>query len=400
MKRTDTLTKLVSLLLFGALLCYLGVYIVRALKSGVRTAPAVYVTLAETVPAPGIVVRNETLINSGEKYLSVVAETGKLLAKGETVAVTYSSEEALSRAAKIKELESQKTYIRAVLEGAQDAENLSDRDSAVRSAVTDLAAAAARHETDELSAAAITLSSLVISSSNVEATQAQLDAVQAQLDSLNASASHDTVAITAPAAGLFSAAADGYEYITPEKLAELTPSALKKLEESPETVSENVRGKLCDPYQWYFAATIPEKDAAKLKTGGSATLSFGRYSSAPFKMRVVSIGQASGGRCVVVFRCTKSPADMLSVRRTTAELEFNRHEGIRVPKEAVLKDGDGTYIFTLTGMQAEKKYVEISYETDDYYLVKVSEDAGGLRVGNEIILSTKGVTDGKVLRDR
>ena len=55
---------------------------------------------------------------------------------------------------------------------------------------------------------------------------------------------------------------------------------------------------------------------------------------------------------------------------------------------------------TLTGMQAEKKYIEIAYETDEYYLVKVSEEARSLRVGNEIILSTKGVTDGKVLREQ
>ena len=103
MKRTNALTRLVSWLLFGALLCYLGVYIVRTLKSDVRTAPAVYVTLAETAPAPGIVARKETLVESGEKYLSVVAENGAVLAKGETVAVTYSSEEALSRAAQITE---------------------------------------------------------------------------------------------------------------------------------------------------------------------------------------------------------------------------------------------------------------------------------------------------------
>ena len=118
MKRTNALTRLVSWLLFGALLCYLGVYIVRALKSDVRTAPAVYVTLAETAPAPGIVARKETLVESGEKYLSVVAENGAVLAKGETVAVTYSSEEALSRDAQITELESKKAYISAVLAGA------------------------------------------------------------------------------------------------------------------------------------------------------------------------------------------------------------------------------------------------------------------------------------------
>ena len=400
MKRTDALTRLVSLLLFGALLCYLGVYIYRALKSDVRTTPAVYVTLTDTVSAPGIVVRKETLVKSDRQYLSVVAENGSVLAKGGTVAVTYSSEEALQRASQIQELESQKAYISAVLAGAQDAENLSDRESAVRTALTDVAASAARHRTDTLSQAAITLSSLVLQSANVEASQSELDKVQTQLDSLNASAQKDTVAITADAAGLFSATADGYEYITPDKLSGLDPAGLKKLEGTPETVAADVRGKLCDPYEWYFAATLPQTDAARLKVGGSATLSFGRYSSTPFKMRVVSMGKAVNKQRVVVFRCTRDPKDMLSVRKTTAELQFDTHEGIRVPKEAVGKDDKGSYVYIYTGVQAEKKYIEISYETDSTYLVKVSGDASGLRAGNEIILSTKGLTDGKVLSDR
>lgn len=400
MKRTNTLTKLVSLLLFGTLLCYLGVYIVRALKSDIRTAPAVYVSLTETASAPGIVVRNEKLVKSDEKYLSVVAENGGVLAKGETVAVTYSSEAALSRAAQIQDLESRKAYISAVLAGAQTAESLSDKESAIKSAVTGLAAAAARHETDELSSAAISLSSLVIESSNANASEAQLNEVQSQLDSLNASAQKDTVAITADDAGLFSTVPDGYESITPDKIKGLDPAGLKTLEESPETISADVRGKLCDPYEWYFAATVAQKDAARLKAGSSASLSFGRYSNAPFRMHVSSIGKAVNGQCVVLFRCTSSPADMLSVRRTTAEIQFDTHEGIRVPKQAMLKDDEGkNYVYTVTGLQAEQKYVEISYEADEYYLVKVSTDASGLRSGNQIILTTKGLKNGKVLSD-
>lgn len=400
MKRTDALTRLVSLLLFGAMLCYLGVYIVRALKSDIRTVPAVYVTLTETAPAPGIVARREALVESDEPYLSIVAKNGSVLARGETVAVTYSSEEALQRAAQIQELESKKAYISALLAGAQSAADLSDRESAIRSAVTDLAAAAARHETDALSSAAISLSSLVIESDGTEASQAELDGIQSQIDALNTSAQRDTVAITADSTGLFSSSADGYESITPDKLASLDPAGLKKLEDTPQALPSDVRGKLCDPYEWYFAATLSQTDAARLKVGGPASLRFERYSSTPYAMRVISIGKVVDKQCVVLFRCTTDPKDMLAVRKTSAELQFASHEGIRVPKEAVLKDKDGSYIYTVSGLQAEKKYIDISYEADAYYLVKLSEKATGLRVGNEIILSTKGITDGKVIREQ
>lgn len=90
MKRTDTLTKVISLLLFGALLAYLGVYFIRSSSDNIRTAPAVFVSLSDNAVASGIVIRQESLVQSNEKYLSVVAENGKEVSVGETVAVIYS----------------------------------------------------------------------------------------------------------------------------------------------------------------------------------------------------------------------------------------------------------------------------------------------------------------------
>jgi len=397
MKRTDTITRLVSMLLFGALLAYLGIYLVRSLSDNIRMAPAVYVSLSENAVASGIIIRQESLVRSNEKYLSIVAESGHVVSAGETIAVTYSGEEALKRAAEIKELELKKQYISSVLSGAQSAENLSDRDSSIKNAVTSLAASAVRHETENLASASIALSSLVLDNSEVNTTEVDLNLVTSQLQALRTSALQDTVAITAESSGLFSSSPDGYEYITPDALSELDPESLLKLEESPQETTDDVRGKIASAFEWYYAATISVKDAARLNVGGDATLDFGRYCSNLLNAKVISISAPKNDECVIVLRCTEAPSEMLFVRRATAELVFDAHEGIRVPREAVQSDEKGPFVYTMTGFQAEKKYIDITWETDEYYLASVSEDAAGLRVGNDIILTTKDLYDGKVM---
>jgi len=399
MKRTDALTKLVSLLLFGALVAYLGIFLVRSASGNIRTAPVIFVSLTENASISGLVVRDEQLIKSGEKYLSIVAESGKEVAAGETVAVIYSGEEALSRAAKIRELELKKQYISSVLSGSESAESLSDRDSSIKDALISLAASAARHDTENLASSSVSLSSLVIESSAINATEVDLGLVSSELDSLKQISLADTSAIKASSPGLFSASPDGYENITPAMLTGLTPSGLASLEASPSDLADDVRGKLVSSFEWFFAASVSQEDAEKLEVGKNATLDFGRYCSNQLQAKVISISSPEAGECAVVFRCTEATSEMLFVRRAQAEIVFDAREGLRVPKQAVLSDESGSYVYTLTGMQAEKKYITVIWETEEYFLAEVSEDAAALRAGNDIILTTKGLSDGKILKN-
>ena len=245
----------------------------------------------------------------------------------------------------------------------------------------------------------MSLSSLVIQNTEINTTEVDLNLVNTQLQSLKQSALSDTSVITATSPGLFSSAPDGYEYITPDMLSGLTPSQLQTLEESPQELADNVRGKMASSFEWYFAANVSSTDAGRLEVGEIATLDFGRYCSNLLSAKVISISSSSGEECTIVFRCTQATSEMLSVRLATAEIVFDAHEGIRVPKQAALSDESGSYVYTLTGMQAEKKYITIVWETEEYFLADVSQDAASLREGNDIILTTKGLYDGKIMSD-
>ncbi len=398
MKRTDTLTKLVSLLLFAALLAYLGIYIIRSISSDLRTAPAVYISLTESGSANGIFLRDEKLITSDEPYLSISATHGSLLAAGETIAVVYASQEALERAGRIKELEIQQKYISDVLNGKNSSSTLPEHERAVRNAVTALCAASARRDTAEIADASLDLSSLVMDSGKLHTTAADLELVTNELYTLRLSAANDTASISAQAPGLYSAGVDGYEQLSPDILDIVTPESLRELFDARTETANDVIGKLCAPYEWYFAAILAQEDAKKLDVGDWAKLDFGRYCSQPLSAMVTVKSAVTGGECAVVFRCTEASSELLPVRLASADVIFGSREGIRVPKEAVATDDKGAYVYTLTAMQAEKKYIEIQWEEEDYYLVAVSSDAASLRVGNEIILSSKELYDGKLMK--
>lgn len=405
MKRTNAVTKLISILLFIAMAAYIGVYVIRAVSNDIRTAPAVFVELTETTPVTGMIFREETLVDSGEPYLGVVAESGQLLAAKDVIAVSYSGEAALERAGRIRELELQRQYILSAIEGDGNGANVSQRETSIKNAVTELSAAASRHETDAIATASITLASLILKNPDVNPTQEDLNLVTAELESLRQSAAADTVAIRAPATGLFFAATDGYEYIGPDKIKSIVPEELKKLFDEPQDTPATVIGKLASPLDWYYAALVSQEGAKQLKVGESATLDFGRYSAKPLKARVISIKADDSGEFAVVLRFTSAVADMLSLREVSADIIFDTTSGIRVPKEAVYTeteegaaDEKSAFVYTVTGLQAEKKYISIIYETDDYYLVEVAaSDASALREGNDIILTKGEIYDGMLL---
>lgn len=397
MKRTNLVTKIVSILLFIAMAAYMGVFLVRTLAKDFRTAPAVYISVEENTLMSGIIVREEECIESNEKYLSICAENGKLLAKGDAIAIAYKSEEALERAGHIHELELQKQYIISALSGGSSDNSVAEKDSNIKCAVTQLAAAAARHETDMLYLSAHNLGALVLEKKGISTTDSDLTTVNNELSSLKRTASRDTKALTTTKPGVYCNSVDGYEHITYADLANLTPDKLKSLSDAPGDISDSVCGKFVSSSTWYYAAVIKKEDAERLSVGDHTDLDFGRYYSDPLSSSVISISSPSNGECAVVFRCTFAMAEMLTVRLANAEIVYDSFDGLRVPKEACYVDDDGTYVYTVTGIRAEKIYISIKRDMDNYYMVEISADEEALKENSHIILTSHDIYDGMLL---
>jgi hypothetical protein len=276
MERTDRLTKLVSLLLFIAMLAYIGFYILRSFSDQVQTAPAIKVTIQESSQASGIIIRDELVVESDMAYINVTAEEGKMIAAGDPVAVSYTSEEALSRANRIREIELEIERISTLLSGLASAEDLSTHDTAVKAALLDLSASIERHDLTELDSNSLKLSSLVFEGGNETVSEADLEALEFELSGLKASSVYDTVEIPAEKPGLFSAILDVTNISGPRYKFHQTGGYQSPPIRPPGRIF-NAIGKLICSYTWYFAAVMDEASAKSLYKGCSAHLDFGRF---------------------------------------------------------------------------------------------------------------------------
>ena len=399
MKRTDRLSNFIAILLFVAFAVYVGAYAYRAVHDATVTAEAVSADVSRGGMANGIVVREETVLTSAEKYIDVTARDGAKVAAGAALATAMGSETGLERANRMHALELAISRVSAALDELDSAADLTERDEALRSMVRSLTASVARHELSALDESTLNLRSLLFSADASGVSQAELRMLQRELDSLRSSSSSDASVLTAARSGVFSTVVDGYEAISEADLADLTPEALRELMNAPASVPDGAFGKLVTSYRWYYAAVMSEDDAENLTVGRTATLNFGRYYGADIYARVLSISEPDSGNVAVVFRCDTALADTLAMRCVPANVVFATYSGIRVPAQAVHTDpaSGESWLWTVTAMQLEKKRVEVLYTDADVAIIAESPAADALRDGNTVVVSGKDLYEGKVV---
>ena len=505
MKKTDALIRITSLLVFIALAAYLTVYIAQRAMNPVRTSLTVTATMSDSAPMSGLVIRDELLINSQDQYIDVTAADGAKVAAGETVAVAYSSEEALERASRLSALEREIEDVTAALSQAGAVQVEGNREQSIYSAIISLSASLRGGDLSDMDSRSSALASLLFpSDSGATATEDYLQQLQADYDELRKTSAGDTSSISVSQSGTFSSVVDGYEGVSPAYAQDLSPSDLRELIAADRVIESGSLGKLITSYNWYYAAILPREYARHMLAGETGVqLSFGRYYSGNLDATVEFVGKAEGDSQLVIFRIEKGMTDMLAVRAVSAELIYEEYTGLRVPLKGLyryyagyladeagqdltegetvaLTLGDTTYeafiseigsssrfgelppgvesgseqdtrprrrlvvfcwpwdaesdgpdtssgggtvttasglafstanyydydperpeaqdrlcVFTMTGMQAERKLVRLVYAGEEYCLLS-STGTDALREGNEVIIEARNLYNGKV----
>jgi len=388
LQKSDSLIRFISFVVFLAMVFCFAYSVYRAKVNPLKTAEATDFEITDSVSTEGWAVRSEQLLTGGGRNVSAVVSEGESVSAGETLAVEYSGSDALERAERIRELR---------LEIAQLSSQKTSADSASSAwdSVLALSAAVAARDLSELDALELSVRSCVMEQAGGEDPQARAAELQSELDKLTGESASDTGNVSASGAGVFSFVTDGFEGVTPSDLDELTPSKLADLFGKAGSVGGGVFGKLVTGIRWYYATTMDAESALQLRAGGTATLSFSRTYSNTLSMDVVSISSEEDGKCAVVFSSKKYIQDVAALRSLSAELVLRKLTGLRVPREAVHLDGDGSsYVYVLQGLQAKKTPITIQGESSDSYLASGGES---LRAGDQIITRANGLYDGKVV---
>lgn len=428
MKTSNLITKLAMGVLLAGVLLYFGIYIYRSCTGGLTTVRAYEDTADVGVQASGLVVRQEQVLTSDTTAtVDYSPAEGDKVAGGGVVATLYASTAGLEVKKSIQNLEAeleQLQYAKSTSAGVSDA---AKTETELLSAMAGLHASVSAGDLTGLEQDALRLRSLVFKRDYTYGSSTQdLDALitrkNEELDALRSSLGSVATVVRAPQSGVFSSVADGYETLLyPELLEDLTVQQLVGLENQQPQAPVDAIGKLITSSVWYFAASAPTGEAKDLIEGGQYTISFSRDYTGQALMTLERRGDDEGGRTLLVFSCRTGLSGTTLLRRQTAEVVTQHITGIHIPRSALralketqkrtVTDENGntqtveeevtvTGVYTVVSRQAEFHPVTVLYQGEDYFLVSPAdpEDASRLRAGDEILVYTAGITDGKVVR--
>lgn len=401
MKKSNITNYILYLAIFAAVACYLGVSWYRSVSNPFSTELAVDYSIEESLTVEGLVIREEQLLSSEYSILDVEAEEGEKLAVGEAVACAYGSEEQLSASAEMRSLERRIEQLESVMLGS-DADIVSDSD--VMETVYAISASVNSGDLTELTKQTAELKTAVFSRefrADSSAATEELLTLKAELDSLTARTGSVSKRIYTDVSGVYSSHTDGQESLSPDILDELDPASLRRLMAQKGSVPTGTYGKLMTGVRWYYAALIDEQAAAELSLheGDTVRLRFTRDLGGVLRLGVESVGrEAVDGQRLIIFSSNRDLEAVAGLRAQQAEIIVNTYEGVRVSKDALHLTEDGEpCVYIVYGLQARQVPITLIYEGSDYCIVKSADGSTLLSEGSEVIVSAKGLYDGKVI---
>lgn len=425
-KQTGVGTKLLMAALFLGVAAYFGVEAVRYLDDPLSVTLAYRYEVERTVDLSGYVVREERVLpDEGDGLLRVRRSEGERVAAGGVVASIYADQASLDRQAEIESLESRVEQLQYAQDLALAAETTRKLDAQITQNLLEYRRFLAAGRLYDAESPALELRALVLKRDYSDAgngdVSSQLQELGERLLNLRSQAEGSVRSVTAPEAGLYSAQVDGYETVlTPASLEGLTPSALSGLTADPAISSRT--GKLVLGDMWYYAAVLSAQDAAALQTrqaesGGALLLRFTQGVDRELPVALISAGHQEDGRVTAVFRGSAYLRELTLLRQQRAQIVTETIGGIRVPRECLraerayldeeghLAAEERTGIYCLVGREARFKPVEVVYSADSFVLVTPAADLDEekdakrfIRPGEQVIVSSRGLFDGKVLQ--
>ena len=403
MKKTSPLMRILPFAVLAAVLVYFAVQLYNYLSDPVTTTLVTEGQAEDTITLNGWLVRDEEVLPAQSGTLSRVQQEGQRVGVGQVLAMVYANDSALQTVSQIETLELQLQQLQFALTSYLDPDAALKLDTSItgniltlRQSLTGGDYTAAESDIAQLKAAVLKRDHPYTSQEEI---QTEIKSVEGQISSLKASLS-GAAAVTAKAAGTYSAVCDGYETVlTTTFLETVTPGALARLQPAGEQSS---MGKLIYGDSWYYVVTLTEEQAAYLKGQGSVTLRFAKGFDQNIRMQVEAVSEPENGQAAVTLSCRRYLAQTTLLRHQAADVILRTYEGLRVPSNALRVSEEGvTGVYCLDGVTASFRPVAVLYQGQGYALVRPADgtsDTRTLRVGDEVIATAGQLHDGKVIR--
>lgn len=433
MKSGTLATKLMMAALCITVLVYFGVNMAAYFSDPYTTTVAYSFVGENAVTVSGYVARDEAVLEGEGTLVYSSRGEGERVSRGGTVALIYPNAQSLSDANTLRELTDQLEqlqYARSLAAGSRATARL---DEEIAGSLTEFRGALAAGELTAAAESGQNLRTSILQRgyalSGAGALDASIASLQERINSLAVSAETNVTRVTAPKGGLFSGLVDGYETVLNlQNILEMGPTAYRAISPSIGTFSV---GKMIYGDSWSFVTLMRSDDIKGIQEGDTLTIRFQNGLDRDMAMKVAHISEEEGGRRVVVFTTSKYLQLATLLRHQNAQIIFDSHNGIRVPRSAVrvdtqevldengepVPDSQGnpktqsvTCVYCLWGDTARLKPVTVLWQEEDYILVAPDEEALSafpseqtregrrLRAGDQVITAAAEVYDGKVVQ--
>ena len=224
--------------------------------------------------------------------------------------------------------------------------------------------------------------------------------ITSEMDAININSCKPVGYISADASGIFSDYTDGLEQAYDFKnVEEITPEMLEGyIEGAKDAVPTDDMGKLVTSFDWYMLAVVEREDVAELKNGDKVDIAI-KGTDRVITCKIVSGADTdlSADKSVLILKSSEMNSDIASMRVENIQIRTKEYTGIKVSPNAVhIKDGEKG-VYALVSSVVEWRKADVLYTGKDYVVLNYStEESGGIKLYDEIIIKGKELHDGKV----
>lgn len=382
--------------------------IVILLNPTVETEMVQYDTIENSGEYDGIIIRNETVINSDSSgVLESVAVENNVVKRGKMVASVYTGSVDKETQNKLKQVNARIAEITGaqenslVFEGdqAKIESNISTRISDLIISINDKNI---RHVSELKGDLNVLIDKKLEVSGESGSVATMLDELQAQKSQYEQMLSAAKQNLYAPQAGIYSTNIDGFEQVlSGASLESMTVEDFKTVSDTKPELVEGADQPVCkivSNVEWYIAMLVDEKRASEIKEGQAVYIKIGE-SAEEYNATISSISPVSGKKCVVGVTVTEYSDDAMKNRKTPITLITNKYSGIKIPIKAVRVNNGTQGVYTVTEGLMKFKKADIIYKDDNYAIAKENNsDSSSVLLYDEVVIDAKEVGENIAIR--
>lgn len=402
----NSIKYIVGTVLGVVIIIYFIYQVIQINSNPYKTETAIQRKIQNTIDTKAFVVRDETCLTASDPNGTIVsiAEDGKRVGSGETVAISFKTPESAAVYVKINELNSEIDYYTQLKNKVGAGTNSpSSYNNMVNSACIKYINSANKEIDGDFEDAlgdfrdAITTKQLAVG--KVISVDEKLASLQAELIELNGKASGYT-SIASPRPGYYIGSVDGYENaVKYSDVMKMNVADIDSLvSSSPASTQNNIMGKLVDAFNWYILCNVPYELSGPLEVGKTVKIKVPNMSAGTFECSVEKKGDKEGNSISVVLKCGLMNRDVAKLRITDIQIITDEFMGFRISNDAVREVDSQKGVYVLRGNTVQFKKVNILFSSEEYSIIESnSDDSSYIRQYDTVITQGVDLYDGKVI---